>query len=42
MARWLKPGAAQERGELSLELTGIVANCPITRSVDGLPLKGAY
>jgi hypothetical protein len=53
MVRWLKPAAArelrseeeilaaQERGELSLELTGIVANCPITRSVDGLPLKGA-
>ncbi len=52
MVRWLRPSAvrelrseeqllaAQERGELSLEVTGIVINCPITRSVDGLALKG--
>ncbi len=32
--------AAQERGELTLTLTDIVVNCPITRSVDGQALKG--
>ncbi|MDZ4076685.1 MAG: hypothetical protein U1E04_18265 [Hylemonella sp.] len=52
MVRWLQPAAvrelrseeevlaAQERGELALQVTDIVANCPITRSVDGLTLKG--
>jgi hypothetical protein len=52
LVRWLKPGAvrelrseeevlaAQERGDLALEVTDIVVNCPITRSVDGLALKG--
>jgi len=52
MVRWLRPAAvrelrseeevlaAEERGELALQITGIVANCPITRSVDGLALKG--
>lgn len=32
--------AAQERGEISLELTGIVVNCPVTRAADGGRLKG--
>jgi len=52
LVRWLRPGAvrelrseeevlaAQERGEISLEVTDIVVNCPITRSVDGLALRG--
>ena len=52
LVRWLRPQAvrelrseeqvlaAQERGELSLEVTGIVVNCPITRSVDGQGLRG--
>ena len=52
LVRWLKPAAvrelrseeevlaAQERGDLALEVTDIVVNCPITRSVDGLALKG--
>lgn len=52
LVRWLRPTAlrelrseeqvlaAQERGELSLEVTDIVVNCPITRSVDGLALRG--
>jgi hypothetical protein len=33
--------AAAERGQVSLEITGIVINCPITRSVDGASIKGA-
>jgi hypothetical protein len=53
MVQWVAPNtprelrseeevlAAAERGQLSLEVTGIVVNCPITRSVDGLPIKGA-
>ncbi len=32
--------AAAERGDVSLDVTDIVVNCPITRSVDGQPLKG--
>lgn len=52
LVRWRQPAAlrelrseeqvlaAQERGEIALELTGIVVNCPITRSVDGQALKG--
>ncbi len=32
--------AAQERGEVTLEQTSIVANCPITRTVDGSALRG--
>lgn len=32
--------AAQERGEVALEQTAIVANCPITRTVDGSALRG--
>jgi len=52
LVRWLRPGAvrelrseeevlaAQERGDIALEVTDIVVNCPITRSVDGLALKG--
>ena len=33
--------ASADRGQVSLQVTGIVINCPITRSVDGLPIKGA-
>jgi len=52
MVHWLKPAArrelrseealldAAEKGELALDVTDVVVNCPITRSVDGLPLKG--
>ncbi|MBV8604436.1 MAG: hypothetical protein JO224_07105 [Pelomonas sp.] len=32
--------AAAERGELRLEITDIVVNCPVTRSPDGAFLKG--
>lgn len=32
--------AAQAAGELSLEVTPIVVNCPIVRAVDGTPLRG--
>ena len=32
--------AAEERGELSLDLTGIVVNCPITKEVGGQALRG--
>ena len=32
--------AAADRGELALDVTEIVVNCPITRSVDGQALKG--
>jgi hypothetical protein len=54
MVRWNAPNTARElkseeevlaatdSGELSLEVTGIVINCPITRSVDGLPIKGVH
>ena len=34
--------AAQERGEVSLEVTDIVVNCPVTRSADGQALKGVH
>ncbi len=52
MVRWRQPAAvrelrseeqvlaAEERGELALQITDIVANCPIVRSVDGQSLKG--
>lgn len=54
LVRWLRPEAvrelrseeqvlaAQERGEVALEVTGIVVNCPITRSVDGQALRGVH
>ena len=32
--------AAAERGDVALEVTDIVINCPITRSASGQPLKG--
>ena len=32
--------AAAERGEVALDVTDIVVNCPITRSADGQALKG--
>jgi hypothetical protein len=32
--------AAAERGEVWLEVTDIVVNCPITRPADGVALKG--
>jgi hypothetical protein len=32
---------AVDANELALELTGIVINCPITRSIDGIPIRGA-
>lgn len=52
MVRWKTPAngrvleseeallAAEERGDVALELTQVVVNCPITRSVDGSALKG--
>lgn len=52
MVRWLRPSAIRElrseeqvlaaadKGDLALDVTDIVVNCPITRSLDGLPLKG--
>lgn len=33
--------AAQDQGLLTLELTDIVVNCPVTRSADGRRLQGA-
>lgn len=54
LVRWLRPDAlrelrseeqvlaAQERGDVALEVTGIVVNCPITRSVDGQALRGVH
>jgi hypothetical protein len=53
MVSWLKPErarelkseeellAAQDRGDVSLRVTNIVANCPIIRSADGARLTGA-
>lgn len=53
LVRWVAPNVSRElkseeelldaadRGHVSLEVTGIVINCPITRSVDGVPIKGA-
>lgn len=32
--------AAAERGDIELEVTDIVVNCPITRAADGQSLKG--
>ena len=32
--------AAEERGEVALEQTQIVVNCPVTRAVDGSALRG--
>lgn len=52
LVRWLRPAAlrelrseeevlaAQERGDVSLELTDIVVNCPVVRSADGASLRG--
>lgn len=52
LVRWNKPSlarelkseeqilSAEESGELTLELTNIVVNCPITRSVDGKAIGG--
>jgi hypothetical protein len=51
MVRWKQPGAqrelkseeallaAEERQELTLEVTDIVVNCPVTRGADGRGLK---
>ena len=33
--------AAESNGEVTLKVTDIVVNCPITRSADGLSIKGA-
>jgi hypothetical protein len=50
--RWVRPAAgrelrseeailaAQERGEVTLTVTGVVLNCPIVRGVDGRALRG--
>lgn len=52
MVRWVDPKfvrpltseadvlAAEDRRELTLEVTGIVANCPVVRGADGGALKG--
>ncbi|MBX9872844.1 MAG: hypothetical protein K2X75_12670 [Burkholderiaceae bacterium] len=52
LVRWLRPAglrelrseeqvlAAQERGDVSLEVTDIVVNCPVVRSADGQALRG--
>ncbi len=52
MVRWANPAtarelkseeallAAEERKELTLEVTNIVVNCPVTRAQGGLGLKG--
>ncbi len=52
VVRWTKPEArrelrseeavlaAEERGELTLEVTPVVVNCPVTRGVDGLAVRG--
>ncbi len=52
LVRWKNPAAArelrseeallaaEERNELTLEVTTIVVNCPVTRSADGRSLKG--
>ena len=51
--RWSKPALAREvkseeqilraadAQELTLQVTNIVVNCPITRSVDGQAIRGA-
>ena len=53
MVSWVKPEhfrelkseeellTAQDRGEVSLRITNIVANCPIVRSADGTRLLGS-
>lgn len=52
LVRWLRPAAlrelrseeellaAQERGDVSLEVTDIVVNCPVVRLADGQALRG--
>lgn len=52
LVQWVKPAngrvlkseeellAAQERGDVTLEQTDVVVNCPITRSEDGSALAG--
>ena len=52
LVRWLRPVAlrelrseeevlaAQERGDVSLEVTDIVVNCPVVRSAEGQALRG--
>lgn len=52
MVRWLRPAAqrelrseeailaAAERGDVAIELTGVVANCPVVRNADGQALGG--
>ena len=54
LVKWLRKDAVRELKseeeilravddhELSMELTQIVVNCPITRSVDGQAIKGAH
>lgn len=53
LVRWSKPGLARElkseeeilraadAQDLTLQVTNIVVNCPITRSVDGRAIRGA-
>lgn len=53
LVRWKRPATAheltseeqilraEEASELSLQVTDIVINCPITRSVDGRAIQGA-
>ena len=50
LLRWQRPGQARElkseeqvlsaveAGDVTMEITGIVVNCPITRSVDGVAI----
>ena len=52
MVRWLEPSRvrelkseeellqAEEKGELKLEVTGIVVNCPVTKAGQGQALRG--
>ena len=52
MVRWLEPSRvrelkseeellqAQEKGELALEITGIVVNCPVIKAGQGQALRG--
>ena len=52
MVRWLRQervrelkseGAlftAERNGDVSIEVTGVIANCPVTRSADGRALRG--
>lgn len=53
MVTWLKPDkvrelkseedvlTAEDRGDVSLRITNIVANCPVVRSADGRAIAGA-